>query len=86
MEPRWAPAFDLISAHKCLKAGCQKDGARLLSGAQTQDERNNGHKLKHKLHVNIKNFFTLRVEKAAQRSRGISLSGDIQNATGHIPV
>lgn len=30
---------DLINAYKYLKGGCKEDGAKLLSGAQWQDQK-----------------------------------------------
>jgi len=53
----------LISAHKYLQGGCQRDGVRLCSVVPSNRTRSNGHKLKHrKFRLNMrKNFFTLRV-------------------------
>jgi len=54
---------DLINAYKCLKSGCQEDGARLFSEVPSNRTRGNGHKQKHrKFRLNMrKNFFPLRV-------------------------
>jgi len=53
---------DLRNAYKDLKGGCQEDGARLFPVLPSNTTRGNGHKLKHrKFHLNMKNFFTLRV-------------------------
>jgi len=54
---------DLINAYKCLKGGCQEDGARLFSVVPSNRTRVNGHKQKlRKFQLNRrKNFFTLRV-------------------------
>jgi len=54
---------DLLNAYKYLKAGCQEDGARLLSVVPRDRTRGNGHKLKQrKFQLNKrKKFFPLRV-------------------------
>ena len=50
-------------AYKCLKGGCQEDGAKLFPVVPSDRTRSNGHKLKQrKLQLNMrKNFFPLRV-------------------------
>jgi len=54
---------DLINVHKCLKDGCQVEGAKLFSVVPRDRKRDNGHKLWHReFNLNMrKNFFTLRV-------------------------
>jgi len=54
---------DLRNSYKCLKGGCQEDGAKLFSVVPSDRTRGNGHKLKPgKFRLNMrKNFFTLRV-------------------------
>jgi len=60
---------DLINAYKCLKGGCQEDGARFFSVVPCDKTKGNEHKLKHrKLRLNMrKNLFTLRVTKQWNR-------------------
>ncbi|KAJ7417875.1 hypothetical protein BTVI_31140 [Pitangus sulphuratus] len=82
---------DLINAYKYLKGGCQEDGAG-FSVVSSDRMRSNGHKLKHKMfYLNTEEELLYieegRVlEQAAHRGHGVSLSGDIQNPPGHIPV
>ena len=54
---------DLINAYKCLKGGCQEDGAKIFSVVPSNSTRGNGHRLKQKkFHLNTrKTFFPLRV-------------------------
>jgi len=54
---------DLTYAYKCLKGGCQEDGAKLFSMVPSDRTRGSGHKRKHrKFRLNMrKNFFPLRV-------------------------
>jgi len=54
---------DLIYTYKCLKGGCQEDGAKLFSVVPSDRTRGNEHELKHrKFRLNVKkNFFPLRV-------------------------
>ena len=62
--------------------------------ASNSRTRGNEQKLEHgKFHTNTrKNFITVRVhcdralEQAAQRSCGVSFSGDIQDLSGHLPM
>ena len=61
-------------------------GGKLFSAVCGDRTRGNGHNLKHrKFCTNVhKNFFA--EEQAAQRGCGVSLSGDIQDKPGHLPV
>ncbi|PKU45726.1 hypothetical protein llap_3960 [Limosa lapponica baueri] len=82
---------NLINAYKYLKGGCQEDGASLFSVMPSDRTRGNRHKLQHrKFHLNMRrNFFTLRVTepwKRLPREVVESVSGDIQNPPGHVPV
>ncbi|PKU43997.1 hypothetical protein llap_5716 [Limosa lapponica baueri] len=80
---------DLINTYKYLKGGCQGKGASLFSVGPRDRTRGNGHKLEHKkFHLNMRrNFFTLRVaEHRNRRGGGVSISGDIQNLPGQVPV
>jgi len=65
------------NAHKYLKGGCQKDGAKLFSMMPSDRTRGNGHKMKQrKFHLNMrKNFFILRVTKHWNRPH----RGDVES-------
>jgi len=60
---------DLSNAYKCLKGGCQEDGAKLFSVVPSDRTRGNGHKLKlGKFQLNMrKNFFPLRMTEPWHR-------------------
>ncbi|RMC08281.1 hypothetical protein DUI87_14522 [Hirundo rustica rustica] len=58
----------------------------VFTGAQWHDEVCNSHELKHKF-LNMKKFSALSVmEEDVQEGCGFSLSGDIPNPPGCIPV
>jgi len=71
--------------------GCQVDGAKLFSTVPGSRTRGNAHKLEHNMFLTNmrKNFVTLRVTEHWNRLPTEvvgSLSGDIQNLPGCVPV
>ncbi|KAJ7400900.1 hypothetical protein BTVI_100989 [Pitangus sulphuratus] len=80
---------DPINPYQSLQ-GVSGDGARPFPVVPTDGMRSNGHKLKHKtFHLNTRKiFFPRRWQNpgAAQGGHGFSLSGDIPNPPGHVPV
>ncbi|TRZ23292.1 hypothetical protein HGM15179_003861 [Zosterops borbonicus] len=79
---------NLINTYKYVKGRCQGDGAKLFSVLHSDGTRSNGHKLKHKTFHFImrKNFIMVRVAEHWNRGHGVSLSGDLQNPSGGVPV
>lgn len=63
------------------------DGTISFSVVASNRLRGKRHKLRHrKFHLNVrKNFYTVRLEQAAQRGWGVSFSGDSQNPLGCDP-
>jgi len=83
---------DFVNADKCLKFGCQGNGARLFSVVPRDRTRGNGHKLKQRKFQAEDEEELLpsegggALEQVAQRCCGFSFSGDIQDSPGRCPV
>ncbi|KAJ7407308.1 hypothetical protein BTVI_63555 [Pitangus sulphuratus] len=77
--------WELINAYKYLTGGYQENGARLFSVVPSDRMRSNGHELKIKKEFLYIEGGSAR-EQAAQGCHGVSLSGDIKNPPGYIPV
>ena len=82
---------DLINAYKYLQGGCQEDGARLFSGAQRQDKGQWAQtEAEEVLSEHEEELLYSEgdgaLEQAAQRSCGVSFSGDNQDPPERRPV
>ena len=83
---------DLTNAYKLVKGECQEDGARLfLSDAQRQDKGQWAQTATQGVASECEEKLLYwegarALAQAAQRSCGVSFSGDIQNLPGHNPV
>ena len=77
---------DLIALYNFLKGGCDEEGFGLFSQA-TNRTQGKGHKLyQRRFRLDIRKTFTLRewsgTGRSAQGGGGVSVPGDVQEASG----